>query len=333
MRDYFGEKAAEDLVALGIQLNEIQRLAQSEHIEIEVHPSGLAIEILNAASEISWEYLVSAATRSVGRFQPVLITRCLSNDSIVPRPSPQKVLFIESAPGRIGQIYNFEDEETRIRAAVKLEDKPGLHFARTQPYGKLKRTIAGEEWQAIHVTGVDTHQAAWLIEDFYSKAAGTDQIIDQSKHLQDGMILRGDTDSELAVCHEELAGALLPSPKRSDAVFTLNLYYSAARTARELVHRGAYAALGFLDEIDDEFAERFFQAFYWAWCHHRKTIPQACLSAWDTMDSDRLHGTSIVVWLGHSILSAQRAPVKAAREAVRSGTQTQGRKPAQTRSR
>jgi hypothetical protein len=40
----------------------------------------------------------------------------------------------------------------------------------------------------------------------------------------------------------------------------LNLFYSGAHTAREMVAKGAYAALGFLDEIDDELCELFFQA-------------------------------------------------------------------------
>jgi hypothetical protein len=116
------------------------------------------------------------------------------------------------------------------------------------------------------------------------------------------MILRGDHDSELPVRYDELANLLLASKKEHPGVVSLNLYYSGARTARELVKRGVYAALGFLDEIDDEFAELFFQAFYWAWCQADKSIPDAFLDAWSVMDGDRMHGTSIVIWLGRSIL-------------------------------
>ena len=42
------------------------------------------------------------------------------------------------------------------------------------------------------------------------------------------------------------------NPAAPPYVVTLNLYYSGARTARELVKRGAHAALGFLDEIKDD---------------------------------------------------------------------------------
>ena len=79
------------------------------------------------------------------------------------------------------------------------------------------------------------------------------------------MILRESNVAELPVPYQELAAALV-DPKYPPALVTLNLYYSGARTAREFVRRGAHAALGFLDEIDDELAERFFQAFYWEWC-------------------------------------------------------------------
>jgi hypothetical protein len=76
------------------------------------------------------------------------------------------------------------------------------------------------------------------------------------------------------------------------------------------VKRGVYAALGFLDEINDEFAELFFQAFYWAWCHGDKSIPEAFLEAWSKMDTDRMHGTSIVIWLGRSMVAQPRTSTR-----------------------
>jgi hypothetical protein len=321
MREYFGSRAIEDLAKLGIELPKIQQFALVKHIEIELY-EGKPVEadldrIVEAAAEIPWEYLFSAATRNVGRFQSLLITRCFSNGSDVKPTAPRRVLFVESAPGRIDEKYGFDDEEKRISAAMNIREDRGLVFARTEPYSKLKAMVEAKDWETIHVTGVDTHQAAWLIPDFYdavAKVARRDEVIDKNDRLLDGMIIRGDTDSELPVRYDELAELLLASkhPKGRKRpypyVITLNLYYSGARTARELVKRGAYAALGFLDEIDDEFAERFFQAFYWAWCHDKKLIPDAFLDAWSEMDSDRMHGTAIVIWLGRSMVSEAHAP-------------------------
>jgi hypothetical protein len=304
MRDNFADKAIDDLEELGIADKDIQQFASVKHIEVELNEAALmatdGTPVLDAASEIPWEYLLSSATQKKGRFESLLVTRCLANDSKEARTKPKDVLFVESAPGRIGQIYNFTDEETRLSAAMKLKEKHGLEVARTEPFSKLQDTLRKKAWKVVHVTGVDTHQAAWLIEDFYSAVARRDDVIDKSDRLHDGMILRGDHDSELPVRYDELADLLLGSKERP-GVITLNLYYSGARTARELVKRGVYATLGFLDEIDDGFAELFFQGFYWAWCHDDKSISDAFLDAWSAMDGDRMHGTSIVIWLGRSV--------------------------------
>ena len=117
------------------------------------------------------------------------------------------------------------------------------------------------------------------------------------------MILREPNVAELPVPYDELANVII-NPKHPPSLVTLNLYYSGARIARELVRHGAHAALGFLDEIDDELAERFFQAFYWAWCKPGRritTIPNAFIEAWQKMPGDGLHGTAIVIWMGHSV--------------------------------
>jgi hypothetical protein len=70
-----------------------------------------------------------------------------------------------------------------------------------------------------------------------------------------------------------------------------------------LVRLGAHSALGFLDEIDDELAELFFQALYWEWCHANPAIriPDAFLGAWHRLSGRALHGTSIAIWTGRSI--------------------------------
>jgi hypothetical protein len=304
MREYFGTRAIADLKKLGITDEVIQRLSLFGHIEVELHKwkqtGQEAPEVVDAASEVPWEYLLSAATRTAGRFESLLVTRCLSNTASAGSSRPKRVLFVESAPGRIEAQYEFDDEESRIRAAVNANKiRNRLEMAPTLPISKLMDKVASSIWDAIHVSGVDTHHAAWLIDGFYD-AFETTEVIDDKNYLHDGMILRGDQASELPVRYTSLAPVLLRS-RKAPQVVTLNLYYSGARTSRELVRKGAYAALGFLDEIDDEFAERFFQAFYWEWCHAGKSIPKAFRAAWQAMDGDRMHGTGIVIWLGRSI--------------------------------
>lgn len=330
MRDYFAEQASNDLTKLGVSAADMPKFALASHIEVEVHElkAGKADtdRLMEAASEIPWEYLLTSATRNAGRFNPLLVTRCFSNGVDVNSIPPRQVLFVESAPGRIDQEYEFDGEETRIRAAVNNK----MTIAPTLPLGKLKEKVASSNWEAIHVTGVDTHQAAWLIDGFYDVFEKTKpdekpktDVIDDSDVLHDGMILRGDTESEVPVRYDHLPAILLGSKKKPQ-VITLNLYYSGARTARELVRKGAHAAIGFLDEIDDEFAEQFFQAFYWAWCHDSAAIQSAFLDAWKSMDGDRMHGTGIVIWLGSSMIGFKASQKKNATKRTakkRSGAQ------------
>jgi hypothetical protein len=330
LRESIGARALADLKSVGINRTFLQELASVEGIEVELHewdPADADATLIHeAAAEVPWEYLISAATRAEGRFKSLLITRLFRNGSrgVVPSP-PEQVLFVESAPGRLKGEYEFDDEEERIRAAVDAVGprEKNMHIMLTPQLTELEAEVDKDKWDAIHVTGVDTQQAAWcrcldgLYDDIEKhKPDLWNEIATPSKRLRDGMLLRQGPESELPVAYDKLADALV-SANKPPYVVTLNLYYSGARTARELVRKGAHVALGFLDEIDDESAELFFQAFYWAWCHRDEngapvTIPAAFQRAWDKLRSDRLYGTAIVIWMGRSIFD-QPGPQKSAR--------------------
>jgi hypothetical protein len=330
------ERALADLEKLGLTPSYVRQLANVHHVEVELHrwnvndPSENRIH--EAATSFPWEYLLSAATRGAGRFQPILITRLTRNagKAVLPAP-PQRVLFVESAPGRLFDQYDFDSERKRIAAAVRAKkevmtdgqrsdpvhftptaeatDKERvIRFALTETAKTLAQTVRSEHWEAIHVSGVDTHQASSVIPDFYDdiekKHPAAWERIAVDERVRDGMILRESNVAELPVPYDDLARILVNS-RRPPRLVTLNLYHSGARIARELVAQGARAAIGFLDEIDDELAELFFQAFYWAWCRPGGvlTIPQAFVAAWKHMQGhgDRLHGTAIAMWMGVSV--------------------------------
>lgn len=321
LRQSFRDRALDDLERVGVSRTFMKKLASVTHVEVELHkwdPADAdANRIHEAAAEVPWEYLISAGTRGVGRYQTILITRLFRNQApaVLPLP-PRHVLFIQSAPGRLEDEYGFESERDRIRAAVGADSGlPGddaeppfrtMTISDTENLGQLKKTVRKKPWDVLHVTGVDTHQATWYIDTLYDELANKRAIwnktVDSSGRIRDGMILRESNVPELPVSYDELAAALI-NPDSPPSLVTLNLYYSGARTARELVRQGAHAALGFLDEIDDELAERFFQAFYWAWCRPGGSfaIPHAFVDAWQKMTGDRLHGTAIVIWMGRSV--------------------------------
>ena len=337
------ERALADLETLGLARSFIERLATVHHVEVELHTWDPADEnadrIHEAAASFPWEYLLSASTRGAGRFQSILISRLMRNGGrAAVTPPASRVLFVESAPGRLYDVYDFSSERTRIAAAVRVRREimpdgerrePPAHFiaspegngrrppemrlALTETETRLHDTVRAERWDAIHVTGVDTHQAAALVPGFYQaiqdKPAVWDRIADANGRVRDGMILRASNVSELPVPWNELA-RLLVNPAGAPNLVTLNLHHSGARLARELVARGARAAIGFLDEIDDELAELFFQAFYWAWCAPggKCSIPMAFMQAWQHMHGhgDRLHGTAIALWMGTSVFDLHK---------------------------
>ena len=338
-RKYFGSQAVEDLKDLGVKLEFIERLSTVIHIEVELHPwdtqDAEAARIGETASEIPWEYLISAATRSVGRFQPLLITRLFRNGRPpVALPPPELVLFVESAPGRLKDLYEFDDEEDRIRAAVNATGvrEGHMEILNTPQLSELSGHARRRKWEAIHVSGVDTQQAGWFLEGFYKdlREHHPDRlqgVVDSSDRLCDGMLLREGREIQKPVCFGDLADALV-NPAAPPYVVTLNLYYSGARTARELVKRGAHAALGFLDEIKDELAERFFQAFYWGWCRpgDGRTISNSFLEAWEAMKDEGLHGTSIAIWMGNSVFEeVPWLPSKAKRKNRTTANETESR--------
>lgn len=306
LRQDFGRRAREDLVAAGLSDEFIRQLARVKHVEVELHDwdtkDVAASRIHEAASAIPWEYLISAATSVAGRFESFLITRLFQNGS---RPEPirstGRILIVESAPGRLDDVYSFDSERVRLRAAVGADGEHAdkVEILETPPRSRLKELAWGSQWKALHVTGVDTHQATCLLpSDDGTTPDIWESFADASGQVPDGMMLREVNVAELPVRYDDLAKTLV-NPGRPPRIVTLNLYHSGARTARELVRQGAHAALGFLDEIDDELAELFFQAFYAAWSEGRN-IPSALAKAWQAMQGDGLYGTGIVVWMGHS---------------------------------
>ena len=323
------DRALDDLERVGVRRAFMKKLAAAPHVEVELHPwdsrDSELDRVYEAAADVPWEYLLSAGTRGVGRFDAMLITRLFRNGAAPAVPKPAgRVLFIESAPGRFEDVYQFEQERARLKAAVGADGHAGtgaapratMEVSETENVSRIRRRVRATPWDVLHVSGLDTHQATWYLDSLYDelKEEKPDvwaSIVDPLDRIRDGMILRESNIAELPVPYDELASALI-DPANPPWLVTLNLYYSGARTAREMVRRGARAALGFLDEIDDDLAERFFQAFYWAWCRPGGArISEAFVAAWRKMKSDRLHGTAIVIWMGLSVFDEPAVEARA----------------------
>lgn len=312
-------RAASALSELGIGDDVLKAIvaARSRHVEVEFHEATQSAdkdELLDAAAVFPWEFVLSSATKVVGRSHSLIITRLL------PRITPQvaggrklkRLLFVESAPGRIANSYSFDSERTRLRAAIGKE----WRTSQSETVARLADRIAGLKPEVIHVSGVDNHQIVQpeLIPGFYSEETIEALVPEPPK---DGMIVQGESLAEVPCDYTDLAAALVRPGKTGRAapplLVTLNLYYSAGRLARECVSRGAHAALGFLDEIDDELAEYFFQAFFVAWRRELSVVdlPRAFGQTWTLLRERReqLYGTGIVLWLARSAFASDRRSV------------------------
>jgi hypothetical protein len=325
-------RAAETLDKLGVGERELRSIvaARTRHVEVEFHdpeekPPARSTtagrptrqdqeqaerrQLLDAATVFPWEFLLSTATREYGRSHALIITRLLART--IPQVAKQRklkrLLFVESAPGRIEDCYSFDSERTRLRAALGVD----WRISPSERIDRLTARIQKFKPEVIHVSGVDNHQVVQpeLIPGFYDEPEIEKLVPDAPR---DGMIVQGTDLAEVPCPHDELAAALVPKANRRTAplLVTLNLYYSAARIGRDVIRRGAHAALGFLDEIDDELAEYFFQAFFLAWRRGQSVddLPRAFGQTWELLRDrgQHLFGTSIVLWLAKSAFAGNR---------------------------
>ena len=312
LKDAMRKRAVKALDSLGVKAPALRAIvaADSRHLELEfAFTKGTGTKPQHdAASSFPWEFVLSSATREAGRSLPLLITRLIS--AVPARASSTgDMLFVESAPGRLKAFYSFESERQRLQAAMggsRWRASPS-----PTPDG-LRTRVAQVGPKVIHVSGVDSHQMAQIVPGFYQEAHIAALV---GAIPADGIIMRGAEIAELPVPHNELAASLTgtgtaPAPD----LVTLNLYYSGARTARDCVQGGARAAIGFLDEVDDETAEYFFQTFYLQWRLASGTanaIPLAFGRTWYLLRErgSNLFGTGLVLWLARSAFAASANPV------------------------
>jgi hypothetical protein len=308
--------AVDTLSQLGVSGQQLKELANASRVQVELFDAanGGGVDTARATSEFPWEYVLTAATRELGRHQPVLITRLLRGQGrrSLSSPSKAQLTVVISAPGRIGDIYSFHSEVSRLEHAVGATNEklafPPIHEPPSPTLGQLREQMRDSSGlkgkqrpRFVHVSGVDPNQASTLVPGIF------DQM--PSGTPDEGLLVAGEAFREEVVGVEALAEALVPEESPPELV-TLNLHYSGAHTAREMVRRGARASLGFMDAIPDEVAEYFFTVFY-AECHREETmagIPHAFQRTWAKLaeQGHDLHGTGIVLWLSETVSDHNR---------------------------
>lgn len=291
-RRYFMGQLARDTLQEVLGLGERRMLRLSELLEhyrlLEVAVPPPSNDTVRAETRwariMPWEYLLTAALPQQGGGRTPTILRQLDSGEATPaRPrKARKVLYIESAPGRVGQSYDFDFERELpklLDAAVTEIESPSL--------SQLRKKVRELQPDIVHFAGVDSHQGCALIESWGKAPAD----------LPDGAVLRGRGGAEVSTPAAKLAAALCAGSKKPELV-VFNLYNSAGDLGYEAVAAGAGAAVGFQHAVDDILAESFLAELYRMLGPRQLPLSVAVVAARERMaaTSENRHGTGFAVW-------------------------------------
>jgi hypothetical protein len=320
-RDAQSQHALDELLRLGLSEGQLQRASGAGRIELRIRAAdarasaGEQYSVL-FARRVPWEYLLSGATGALGRQQPISITRYLppAADAAAAARVPHTLLYLQSAPSPIDKEFDFDSERRVVRSTLGFAEadvaqviNPDLEL--------LGAAIRGRAADVIHVAGVDVHQARSLL--------GPKASVDDSR---DGLVMKGERGA-LASVHGDLLAQVLIHPATPPMLVGFNLHHSSAELAAEAVARGAGAAIGFQDEIDDETAEFFFAALYREWRRANWNLFEAFSAAWRSLRGSiaHLHGTGIVLWSATSAFEAPAVPASVDETETAGATPRRGR--------
>lgn len=309
------QNALEELLRLGLTEAQLQRAGNAGRLEVGIEdadPAPHAGDLYSQlyARRVPWEYLISAATGVLGREQPLAITRqtgmgagrlaTAAAHSVSAAAAPRTLLYLQSAPGPLAKEFDFSSERRVVTSALGLPEAQVVAAINTD-LAALGSVVAARHPDVVHVAGVDVHQARALL--------GPKADLDDAR---DGIVCRGERGALTSVPAHAFASAVI-DPTQPPLLIGFNLHHSSAELAAEAVARGAGAAIGFQDEIDDQTAEYFFAALYREWRRADWNVWEAFSAAWRSLRGSisHLHGTGIVLWSARSAFEAGAVPAPA----------------------
>ena len=288
LADQHDANARQFLERLGITEPQRRQVAESGVVRVDIpyieEEHGWEARIL------PWEFILSAGTRDL-RTGPLIVSRSLLRGGVIGAVAYSKVLFVESAPGRLSQDWDFEDERRLVKRYAKARRfERQLSPTRTE----LAKKVASFRPDIVHLAGFDNHQGLELLKD-----ARADEAVD-------GYLLAADGGTD-PVSAMDLAAILAPAGFGPSLVFC-NIWNSAARIAPLLLSRGVNTAVGFQDGIDDALAEIFVGNFYRALAA-MKDLDLAFDEAWQSMQLQPkpLRASGIVLWRSGAVKAGASA--------------------------
>jgi hypothetical protein len=308
VRDEQSRRSRKLFEEFGVATNELKMLAESEVVEVSIP---FQSEALGWEARIfPWEYMLTAATREYRGGRAMIVVRHLDRaGGSAPRRTPdlKKVLYVESAPSALKDIFSFDSERALVKTNLNLNQHHEL-MAPPPTVEMLRREVAAFAPDVIHLAGADNHQAARMLD------ASSLPV-----ELDDGYVMAGEQSALDFVGAERLASVLNAAGHRPTLV-CFNLFNTGARVSPLVVAGGTDTAIGFQDEFEDAQTEFFFTSFYHTWK----------LSGWNTLEAFRvtcnalrmqggLYGTGVVLWSAHTLVGQQASATTARRRGKHTG--------------
>lgn len=327
------EDARATLHAFGLGEADLQRIAQEEQVVVRAAYRGEAQDW--AARVFPWEYVISTATRNYRsrRDRRFAIMRELLRDGkpgAAPKAPPQRprFLYVQSAPGRLAEAWDFEGEFKRLQAGVA--DAAELRQLKNPSLQQLAEELRAFQPELVHLSGFDNVQGLRALRELagpqtlvclpWELSAGTDGdatefiedtlagVLKNERALQDGYLMATSTGRPCMVTAVELAETLAAGSHRPLFVGA-SVANSASRTAALLVGEGAaLAAVGFQGDIDSSVADYFFELYY-AEFLREWNVSAAFQRSWAKVrfQPQARRATGIVLWSAAPLDAATKA--------------------------
>jgi hypothetical protein len=197
---------------------------------------------------------------------------------------------VESAPGRLGEFYEFESERRLVHSGfhIRAQEQEPLQDPNLE---QLSARVMADKPDVIHLAGVDNRQGDSLLSALEPSVAG--------------MYFSGES-VPVVIPYAELAKVLTRGGPPQLVAFNI---YNSSVGAAEAVKNGASAAIGFQDEIDDSVAELFFASFYGEWKRSGWNLLYAFNTARRNLGghADKVRGTGIVLWTNRPLVETNAA--------------------------
>lgn len=276
-------KIRQDLRDLGMTVDGLKSIAR--HRVVEVSAAGTQTPLGTSGSRVPWEFVLPAAAYIERSDQPLVVVRRMPVRAASSRPRElpiERLLVITSGPGKLRDYYDFDSEGRLVNRGLRVPTQqlndPTLE--------DVEKTVDGFHPDIVHLSGVDLHQGSQLLG---SPPPPEDHSGAFFKY-KDSRFKNGEP---IAFDDSRIAEAIVRG--QPPAFVGLNFYHSAGLAA-ELVRRGAGAALGFFESIDDVLAETFFYHFYSSL--RRRSLLQAFAIAFEALQPSRqdLLGAGVVLW-------------------------------------